>query len=300
MSGSRLHSLRDDFARFPVEAQKALEQSVGRHVVPLKESIINQNEALQLEVLALKDQLVQANEWRLQSATEIDALNSKIRQHRVFEDVKRRELEAALFERRNQHAGGGKQRTEIPEVVGPAFEFPKLPRNYELRVKQKMAQRVYVEPPQLYSRTAGLRVPQGTAANADQFDDLTVAARLMDRDRAQHPEFYAIERLAVELPPAFTTIADDYSNRQQLVMPRLSSDRLDDDRHLIDIFNSNEDRLRALEGAPQAREKIRDRVDFDKVDRIIDALDSFKDKYFDDRRQERVYQELDLTPDPRL
>ena len=300
MPSSRLHTMRDNFERFPVEAQKALEQSVNRNIVPLKESIINQNEALQNEILALKDQLVQANEWRLQSATELNELNGRVRQHRAFEDVKRKELEVMMFDRHNRHAGGSKQRTEIPELPAPPFDFPKLPRNYELRIKNKMANRVYVEPAQLYSKATHLRVPQGTAANADQFDDLEVAARLMDRDRAQHPEFYAVERLAVSLPASFTTIGDDYTNRQQLVIPRLTSDRLDEDRHLIDIFNNNEDRLKALEGPPQAREKIKERVDFDKVDRIIDALDTFKDKYFDDRRQERVYQELDLTPDPRM
>ena len=296
------NKLKEKFDRFPIEAQRALEKSINQNVIPLKESIINQNEALQNEILALKDQLIQANEFRLHSATQINDLNSKIRQHRMFEDVKRKELELMMYEKKNKYNGGAKNRTEIPDLPLQPFEFPRMPRNFEQRIKNKMANRVYVEPQQLYTQMGRMRVPQGAVSPNDQFDDFTVAARLMDRDRAKHPEFYEVERLAVKLPERFYSIGEDYTNKQNIVMPRFGNDRMDEDRNLIDIFNNNEDRLKALDGGARDRGGMvrrQEKVDFDRVDRIIDALDSFKDKYFDDRQQERIHQKIDLSVDPR-
>ena len=83
-------------------------------------------------------------------------------------------------------------------------------------------------------------------------------------------------------------------------MPRFRSDMMDDDRHLIDVFNNNEDRLKALDdyidNKPRHHSaRVIGRVDFDKVDRIIDALDSFKDKYFDDKQALKAQRDLEFA-----
>jgi hypothetical protein len=129
------------------------------------------------------------------------------------------------------------------------------------------------------------------------FNDSRMAEIMGDRDRAMHAEFYAGERLAIKLPPSFPNLEDDYANKQGLVVPRFKRDMLDDDRMLIDIFNNNEDRLKALDTRPQPSNRHKERVDFDKVDRIIDALDEFKDKYFDDKQQVRVFGGVDHGED---
>ena len=168
-----------------------------------------------------------------------------------------------------------------------------MPRNYEQRIKNKMANKVIVEAPMLYNKTEHIKVPRGTAATRDMFSDSRLAEIMADRGRAQYAEFYAGERMALALPPSFPSLNDDYANKQGLVVPRHRSDMLDDDRNLIDVFNNNEERLKALDGRGNFARRDKDRVDFDRVDRIIDSLDAFKEKYFDDKQQVRVFRGLD-------
>ena len=282
---------REDFVKFPVEAKQSIERAMSAHLNPLRESIAQQDEALQKEIIDLKDKLVRANEDRMRNESDINELNTKIRQHHIFEDVKRKELELLMFDKHNRYHGGAKNRTEIPETIPKQFEFPKMPRNYEQRIKNKMANKVMVEAPMLYNKTEFMKVPRATAANGDMFSDARLAEIMLDRSRAANSEFYAGERMAVVLPSSFPNIDDDHANRQGLVLPRFKNDMMDDDRNLLDLFNNNEDRLRALDGysTRPGLSKPKERVDFDKVDRIVDALDAFKEKYFDDKQQLRVF-----------
>lgn len=290
---SAASKFRDEFVKFPVEARQSIERAMSAHLNPLRESIAKQDEALQKEIVDLKDKLVRANEDRLRNESEINELNTKIRQHHIFEDVKRKELELLMFDKHNRYHGGSKNRTEIPESIPKKFEFPSMPRNYEQRIKNKMADKVMVEAPMLYNKTEHIKVPRATAARGDMFSDSRMADIYSDRNRAMYSEFYAGERMAVALPPTFPNIEDDHLNKQGLVMPRFQSDMMDDDRNLLDIFNNNEDRLRALDKNTPLIKKEKERVDFERVDRIIDALDAFKDKYFDDKQQFRVFKGLE-------
>lgn len=141
----------------------------------------------------------------------------------------------------------------------------------------------------LYSKRNNMKIPRGAVATGDNFDQARLVSYATDRGASENVDFYAPERMGVPLPSTFSGIEDDYSNRQNIVMPRFRSDMMDDDRHLIDVFNNNEDRLKALDDYIDNKPRhlsarVKGRVDFDKVDRIIDALDSFKDKYFDDKQ----------------
>lgn len=288
---------KEDFVRFPVEARQSIERAMSAHLEPLRSDIAKQDEALQREIVDLKEKLVRANEDRLRSETDINELNARIRQQRVFEDVKRKELELVMFDKRNRFQGGAKNRTEIPETVPKKFELPQMPRNYEQRMKQKMENQTIREAPMLYGKTEFMKVPRGTAATRDRFGDPLWADTLIDRRRAENAEFYAAERLAVPLSNKFPGITDDYMNKQGLVIPRFATDRIDDDRHILDVFSNNEERLKALESYekpnPRYDSKFTDskhgRVDFERVDKIIDALDAFKDKYFEDKQNYREY-----------
>lgn len=304
-------SLRDKFDRFPVETRQTIEKAITNQMVPIRESFGNQNEALQQEILNLKDQLVKTNEDRLNTEHEINQLNSKIRQHKVFEEVKRKELELMMFEKRNQHIGGNKNRTEIPDLPYHKFEFPKMPRNFEQRIKNKVAERgIQREAPMLYSKHSHMRIPRGCDAHGDGFGAERMKTVLKDRNRAENYQFYEPEKMAIKMSSAgrsysahakndLFSIEDDFLNRQNIIMPRFKSDMMDEDRHVIDVFNNNEERLKALED-PDSKENARirnqlkegqsqrNRTDFLKVDKIIEELDSFKDKYFDDKQHERV------------
>lgn len=303
MKSFSANKFKEEFIRFPVEARQSIEKAMSSHIEPLRQSIAKQDEALQKEIVDLKDKLVKANEDRLRSEVEINELNDRIRQQRVFEDVKRRELELMMFDKKNRFNGGAKNRTEIPDTVPKAFEFPQMPRNYEQRLKHKMENKVMKEAPMLYGKTTQLRVPRGTAAAGDVFSDPLMAGVLMDSRRAANAEFYATERLAIPLNDKFPSLADDYSNKQGLVIPRFQNDLMDDDRNLLDIFSNNEERLRALEvyGAPVYKahpKSAKERVDFDRVDRIIDSLDAFKDKYFDDKNQMKIFHDSSAKNEP--
>lgn len=276
---------KDKFERFPVEARQSIEQTVNKNLEPFRRALVDQNGKLQEEILQLKDQLVVANEDRLRNIEALGELQGKIRQQKVLEDVKRKELELVMFDKRNRHFGGSKQRTEIPDVPPKQFELPKMPRNYEIRIRQKVADKVLLEAPVLYTKSNYIQVPRGGGAVGDNFDDTRAAGALLDRNRMQHAEFYSPEKLAIPLPERFPRLEDDHLNKQNLVLPRYNSDKMDDDRNLIDIYNNNEDRLKALEmDKRQTNNKTkREKVDYDRVDKIIDSLDALKDKYFDDR-----------------
>ena len=297
---SILKETTSKFERVPMEARQAIEKSIQSNVQAFRESINKHNEGLHHEILSLKDQLVKANEDRLTNEREINELNGKIRQHRIFEDVKRKELEMMLFDRQNKYYGGNKVRTEIPESAPKKFQFPEMPRNYEQRLKNKVANKVMVEAPMLYSKTSQIKVQKGAVAQKDYFDDNKVSEALIDRQRVRHAEFYAVEKQAVRLPESFPNIEDDHTNKQNIIVPRFKSDMMDDDRHLIDIFSNNEDRLKALDSfnrptpASFAGGVGKEKVDFEKVDKIIDALDAFKVKYFDDKQQERIFKDVSM------
>lgn len=288
---------KEDFVRFPVEARQSIEKAMTAHLEPLKDDIAKQDEALQKEIVDLKEKLVKANEHRLRSEVDINELNDQIRNQRVLEDVKRKELELMMFDKRNRYQGGAKNRTEIPDTVPKRFEFPQMPRNYEMRLKRKIENQTIKEAPMLYGKTEFVRVPRGTAATNDRFGDPLWADMLIDRRRAENAEFYAAEKLGVPLSDKFPSINDDYTNKQGLVVPRFAADRIDDDRHILDVYSNNEERLKALEiyDKPDPRfasnftSNRQGRVNFDKVDKIIDALDTFKDKYFEDKQKLSVY-----------
>lgn len=285
---------RERFERFPLEAKKSLEAAISDNIAPIRDSLFNQNSALQGEILTLKEQLIRANSDRMNTLEEINGLNNQIRQHRYLDDVKRKELELIMFDRRNKHAGGAKNRTEIPDSVPKKFEFPEMPRNFEQRMKAKVANRVFVEPAPLFSKSQNHPYQRGAISHNDNFDDERVADALTDKNRARFQEFYAPSRLAIKLGehPGLH-LEDDYLNKQGLVVPRFQSDMIDEERHLVDVYQNNQERAKALEG-PSGPVKPANayKVDFAKVDRIIERLDAFKERYFDDKRELRVNRDL--------
>src|SRR3990167_2564255 len=275
---------KEKFERFPVEARQSIEQTVNKNLEPFRKALGEQNQQLKEEILNLKDQLVHANEDRLRNIEALGDLHGKIRQQKMLEEVKRKELELVMFDKRNRHFGGSKQRTEIPDVPPKKFEFPKMPRNYETRIRQKVADKVLLDAPVLYSKSNFVQVPRAAAALNDNFDDTRAAGVVFDRNRQQFSEFYSPEKLAIPLSERFPRLEDDHLNKQNLVLPRFDSDKMDDDRNLIDIYNNNEDRLQALEIGRRTQTRVKkEQLDYDRVDKIIDSLDALKDRYFDDR-----------------
>jgi len=293
---------KENFDRFPIEARQSIERAVNKNIEPIRQAIGSQNQALQEEILTLKDHLVKANADRLHNQNQLNALQDKIRNHKTLEEVKRKELEMLMFDKVNRYHGGDRGRTEIPDLPPKPFALPQMPKNYEIRLKNKMANKVMMEPAQLYSKNAMIKVPRGGAANADNFDDERVLDTLNDRDKCKYAEFYTVHNQGIKIQAPFPDLEDDHLNRQGIVLPRFRQDMMDEDRHIIDIYNNNEDRLKALsdksERSALTNMRAKEKIDFEKVDRIIDALDAFKDKYFDDRQMDRVTKEFEFAESP--